>query len=109
MAGVLRTVGNFESRPAHRRACPSSTASEGSLSRLWSRPAQGSDLLQPLDEDEDRATLDGVARGVELVSVQPRPTVVGRPVMHPDHAEQHRFRELDAGSLRHAQDITGAR
>ena len=57
----------------------------------------------------DGSTLDGVTGRVELVAIQPDPALVRRPVVHPDDAEKHRRRELDAGRLRHMYDIAGPR
>src|SRR5256885_13323003 len=51
-------------------------------------------LFRSPELDEDGATLDRVPRGVELVAVEPHPTVVRLPVVHPDHPEEHRLREL---------------
>src|SRR6185312_3109212 len=68
----------------------------------------GLHLLQPFPLYEDGPAADGVAGGVELVAVEPEPTVVGRPVEHPDHPEHDRPEELDTRRASHVQNVTGA-
>ena len=63
--------------------------------------------LQATDLHEDRSTVDRLAGGVEFVSVEPGPTVVGGPIVHADNAEQHGRRELNARFSGHTDDIAG--
>jgi hypothetical protein len=64
--------------------------------------------LQAVDLYEDRPPIDCLADGIELVSVEPRPPVVGGPVMDTDDSEQQRRgRKLNAGCAGHANDLAG--
>jgi hypothetical protein len=64
--------------------------------------------LKAADLDEDRPSVDRLTDRVELISVEPGPSVVGGPVMHADHSEQQRRRrELDTCCAGHSNDLAG--
>jgi hypothetical protein len=68
---------------------------------------RGPYLPEPVDLDEDRTPLNGVAGRVQLVPVEPDPPVVRGPVVDPDHPEEQWLDELDARRASYMEDVTG--
>jgi hypothetical protein len=63
--------------------------------------------LQSTHLHENRAAINSVAGCVELVAVEPGPTVIRRPVVDADDTEKHRRGELNARRASHANDFAG--
>lgn len=88
-----------DSGGSHAKVGPRSGRTESRTSQVGA--------LQTTDLNEDRSAVDRLTGGVELVAIEPRPTVVGGPVMNTNDAEQQWRRELNARFSSHTDNVAG--